>query len=57
MARGAPAPGPGLGGTPFEAVVRVVDVDVLVGVVGLAVGLVTLVEVEVSSVAMEAGGG
>ena len=55
MAR-APAPGPGLGGTPFEAVVRVVDVDVLVGVVGLAV-LVTLIEVEVSSVAMEAGGG
>ena len=51
MAR-APAPGPG----PFEAVVRVVDVDVLLGVVGLAVGLVTLVEVEVSSVAMEAGG-
>ena len=49
MAR-APAAGPGH----FEAVVRVVDVDVLL--VGLAVGLVTLVEVEVSSVAMEAGG-
>ena len=55
MARGAAAAGPGLSGTPFEAVVRVVDVDVLV--VGLAV-LVTLVEVEVSSVvAVEAGGG
>ena len=54
MAR-ATAPGSGLGGTPFEAVVRVVDVDVLLVVVGLAV-LVTLVKVEVSSVAMEAGG-